>query len=204
MRLRLAGLVIAVLVLVPVLQYICLTSSSSFVATLLMMVSMLMLPPLLLGALALVPIFLIAMCFKSERAFSTRGLALAIAVIIGTFCSGKATGLVRHYCFEQMTVRARPLVAAIDAYQKQHASPPCSLDVLVPKYLPKIPDTGMGAYPSFNYTTKDETDPWRLEVPCSLGLLNWDVCFYRPSKKYSAYEYGGGVEPIGDWRYVHE
>lgn len=165
---------------------------------------MLMLAPLILGALALVPIFLIAMCFKSQRAFSARGLALSIAVIIGVLCSGKATGWVRHHCFEQMTVRARPLLAAIEAYQKQHGSPPCNLDVLVPKYLPKIPDTGMAAYPNFNYTTEDEVDPWRLEVQCSLGLLNWDVCFYRPSKKYSSYEYGGGVEPIGDWRYVHE
>lgn len=45
---------------------------------------------------------------------------------------------------------------------------------------------------------------WELRVPCSLGLLNWDVFFYWPSEKYPDYVYGGGVERIGRWAYVHE
>lgn len=46
--------------------------------------------------------------------------------------------------------------------------------------------------------------PWELRVPCSLGLLNWDVFFYWPTKAYPRRTYGGRVERIGDWAYVHE
>jgi len=45
---------------------------------------------------------------------------------------------------------------------------------------------------------------WELRVPCPSGGLNWDVFFYWPSKNYPNYIYGGSVERIGDWAYVHE
>jgi hypothetical protein len=45
---------------------------------------------------------------------------------------------------------------------------------------------------------------WELRVPCPIGLLNWDVFFYWPSETYPDYAYGGSVERIGGWAYVHE
>ena len=45
---------------------------------------------------------------------------------------------------------------------------------------------------------------WELRVPCSLGILNWDVFFYWPRETYPDYIYGGSVERIGKWAYVHE
>jgi len=45
---------------------------------------------------------------------------------------------------------------------------------------------------------------WELRVPCSSGFLNWDVFFYWPNESYSDYIYGGIVERIGKWAYVHE
>jgi hypothetical protein len=46
--------------------------------------------------------------------------------------------------------------------------------------------------------------PWELRVPCSRGLVNWDVFFYWPGQQYPAYGYGGSIERIADWAYVHE
>lgn len=46
--------------------------------------------------------------------------------------------------------------------------------------------------------------PWELLVSCSRGGLNWDVFVYWPGQRYPAYLYGGSIERIGDWAYVHE
>lgn len=45
---------------------------------------------------------------------------------------------------------------------------------------------------------------WELRVPCSDGLLDWDVFFYWPGGRYPDYLYGGSIERIADWAYVHE
>jgi hypothetical protein len=45
---------------------------------------------------------------------------------------------------------------------------------------------------------------WELRIPCSLGILNWDVFFYWPSERYPERIYGGSTERIGRWAYVHE
>lgn len=45
---------------------------------------------------------------------------------------------------------------------------------------------------------------WELRVQCPLGMLNWDVFFYWPSEDYPERAYGGSVERIGRWAYVHE
>lgn len=45
---------------------------------------------------------------------------------------------------------------------------------------------------------------WELRIPCSSGVLNWDIFLYRPNESYPDYIYGGYVERIGKWAYVHE
>lgn len=45
---------------------------------------------------------------------------------------------------------------------------------------------------------------WELSIPCSRGVLNWDVFFYWPTEKYPKSIYGGSVERMGRWAYVHE
>ena len=45
---------------------------------------------------------------------------------------------------------------------------------------------------------------WELQIPCSNGFLNWDVFFYWPSEEYPDHVYGGWVERIKNWAYVHE
>lgn len=46
--------------------------------------------------------------------------------------------------------------------------------------------------------------PWELRIPCSRGMGNWDVFFYWPTENYPTRKYGGGIERIGRWAYVHE
>lgn len=46
--------------------------------------------------------------------------------------------------------------------------------------------------------------PWELSIACSTGFLNWDVFFYWPSQQYPEHIYGGSVERMGRWAYVHE
>ncbi len=46
--------------------------------------------------------------------------------------------------------------------------------------------------------------PWELGIDCPNGMLNWDVFFYWPTQDYPQRIYGGTVERIGAWCYVHE
>ena len=46
--------------------------------------------------------------------------------------------------------------------------------------------------------------PWELRIQCPSGIINWDVFFYWPTERYPEEIYGGWVEKIGKWAYVHE
>ncbi len=41
-------------------------------------------------------------------------------------------------------------------------------------------------------------------VQTPLGVLNWDQILYFPNQNYPAKGYGGPIELIDDWAYVHE
>jgi hypothetical protein len=203
------------------------------------------------------------------------------------------------------------LIAAIKAYERDRGVAPDSLAALVPRYIVKIPGTGLAGYPSFEYQRftnshyslmwydlgsrngqpmaglwcypegdpqhailaftvdqngqvvearvdrmpkahqtgafdaqrwRSKTDriemarslpsvlqvpgadtnvvitllgppegfrtlrdsPWELRIDCPRGMLNWDVFFYWPTQRYPNQIYGGSVERIGQWAYVHE
>lgn len=55
-----------------------------------------------------------------------------------------------------------------------------------------------------NGTIEVKQSPWELRVNCGLGFLNWDVFFYWPTEDYPNQIYGGGVEKMANWAYVHE
>jgi len=75
-----------------------------------------------------------------------------------------------------------------------------------------IPDTGMARFPSFDYvvpTSQVDVDEQRLFATYELRvnlyrLLQFDSLVYWPEGNYPDAIYGGGVERIGDWAYVHE
>lgn len=115
--------------------------------------------------------------------------------------------MVRTACFRALGERSMPLVNAIVNFSQVKHRPPKELTELVPNFIPQIPTTGMGAYPEYQYEVFDDKGSaslWELRVPCSVGMLNWDVFFYWPREKYPSHIYGGWVEAMGKWAYVHE
>jgi hypothetical protein len=82
---------------------------------------------------------------------------------------------------KEFAVRSRPVVAAIEAYEREKGHPPPDLQALVPGYLPSVPSTGMGAFPDFIYRA-DGRGGWRLRVPVGVTPFEWEALEYRPSQ----------------------
>ena len=43
-----------------------------------------------------------------------------------------------------------------------------------------------------------------LHALVSRGPFNWDLFLYFPNRRYPKSAYGGVLQRIGDWAYVHE
>ena len=158
----------------------------------------------LCGALIGLVLSVFFLLFSGTRGYA----ALAFAGCLSALCLFMPGFLlsreIRMTALRQMGVRTKPLIAAIEKYEKTKGHAPQELADLVPEFLSAVPKTGIGAYPNYDYTRlKDDSDAWELSVGCSVGLMNWDEFFYRPSKKYEK-RYGGWIEPAGDWAYFHE
>ena len=111
--------------------------------------------------------------------------------------------------FHKLAERSVPLIQAIKEYEIKYDSFPNFLETLVPEFLPSVPQTGMGAYPTYEYmvgveSQKFANNPWCLLIHTSSGILNWDLFIYFPNQEYPKQGYGGVLERVGDWAYVHE
>lgn len=116
----------------------------------------------------------------------------------------------RRAGLQQAATRAQPLIFAIEKFRLENKRAPYNLQELVPIYLSKIPQTGMGAYPRFRYKSREESgenarfQSYQLQISTSAGFINWDTFNYWPEGDYPSEMYGGTVERIGAWAYVHE
>lgn len=167
------------------------------------------LSPPLLAALALIPISLIGLIFKKMRSISSIVFLTCIAYLIGMFVCGSIAGRVRTNGFRKLAERSSPLVQAIKDYQTTVEHPPESLESLVPNFIDSVPGTGMAAYPDYEYISGEEAEgwdnnPWVLYVKTPSGGINWDMFIYLPKQNYPKRGYGGSLERIQDWAYVHE
>ena len=113
----------------------------------------------------------------------------------------------RRAGLQQAATRAQPLIAAIEKFRRDNKRPPANLQELVPAYISNIPQTGMTAYPDFLYSddgpTKKYFHTYKLHVRTGFGF-DFDSFNYWPEGDYPAQMYGGRVERIGAWAYVHE
>jgi len=161
----------------------------------------------LFAGLAL-PYFLPFLLFSQERrAWAARQSVLCIALVAGVLAGFLGSMPIRRARFAAATVRAMPLIEAVEAQRKATGSPPDELESLVPSRLSELPSTGMLAYPRFSYRTSGGDDPFKtyeLAIHCPSGGINFDRFVYWPEKGYPNHMYGGWVERIGDWAYVHE
>jgi hypothetical protein len=168
-----------------------------------------------LGLLCLAAV--LALLATPALLFSTKyragaSLVLACAVVyVPAFAGGLHIGRgIRARAFERLAERSEPLVRAVDAHQRKYGKPPESLDQLVPKFLAAVPSTGMAAYPEYIYVTGTEArerfddNPWALYVHTPSGGINFDMFLYLPRQNYPMHGYGGWLERLRDWAYVHE
>ena len=67
----------------------------------------------------------------------------------------------------------------------------------------------MAAYPEYKYLSGEKVkdydgNPWVLYVFTPSGGINFDQFLYFPLQNYPSHGYGGSLERIGNWAYVHE
>lgn len=165
-----------------------------------------------LPLLLVLPVFAIApflLFSRSLRPSAVRSIGLAtifvFAMIIGLLLGEK----VRMNAFNSLAERSETLIQAIYAYQSAHGSLPGDLANLVPEFLPSVPGTGMAAYPDYDYLVGEKAasydgNPWVLVVFAPSGGINFDTFMYFPVQNYPEHGYGGVLERIADWAYVHE
>lgn len=163
----------------------------------------------LAGALLGLPICFIVGCIPRLRRHAGWGLVgLSIAVI--SFFAGFSMSLsVRRVALGQVMVRAEPLIEAIRKHEATSGRPPRDLAELVPNYLSVIPTPGVGTSPEFYYRRPAPEDDlegnaWMLDVNPPVIGIGFDRFIYLPKQNYPERGWGGVLERIGTWAYVHE
>jgi hypothetical protein len=123
--------------------------------------------------------------------------------------SEKGGESMRIHAFRELAQRSSPIVEAIKNYELTNGAPPNTLEELVPQHLSALPSTGIKAYPYYElYLPKSKADidgnPWMLFVNTPSGGINFDMLIYLPRENYPDTGYGGWLEPVDHWAYVHE
>ncbi len=203
--LRLVAVCSLPLVLSPLLQYL---AVAPFGSVIFLWFEIFIALPLMAALLALViaPFLLFV---RRLRPFAVRSLIAAAVVAVATVVGLRLGRPIRMAAFHSLAERSAPLVQAIRAYESRHGAPPTDLAALVPEFIPSIPGTGMAAHPRYKYHVGEKAvhydgNPWVLVVFTPSGGINFDRFMYFPLQNYPKTGYGGSLEPISDWAYVHE
>ncbi len=161
----------------------------------------------LVALMVLFPTSIVLLFIRSQRRDAIRCLLLLLVLAAASYGGLRFRIDIWKDNIAAVGDRGRPLVEAIRAYEQKNGQPPRSLHELVPDHLGAIPTTGIGARPDFQYIVGQpdsyDDNPWVLSVtpPCVAGF---DVFLYFPRQNYPDRGYGGALERIGDWAYVHE
>ncbi|MEG1970847.1 MAG: hypothetical protein RR101_12080 [Burkholderiaceae bacterium] len=165
----------------------------------------LLLLPALVAFVTLVAALFISLSSR-YRPQALNMVATSLGIVLGCVFGAIVGRELRMYAFELAATRAAPLVAAVSAYEKDHGVPPRTLEELVPAHLPKLPDRlpPLRLVSGEVATREYQGNPWALVALVPGGLINWDTFLYLPKQNYPATGYGGALQRIGDWAYVHE
>lgn len=165
--------------------------------------------PAIVAILAL-PVLPVVAVFRKYRASALRLLVLSAVLVASTFGGATVGQHVRMRGMGAMADRSAILTSAIERYERDNGVAPAALEDLVPGYLAEVPSTGMMAYSQYRYLAGDETEkqyqgnPWILRVYTPSGGINFDEMLYFPNQNYPKQGYGGTLELVGDWAYLHE
>ena len=113
----------------------------------------------------------------------------------------------RHNTFEALTERSKPLINAIEKFNSDSGRYPESLVELVPAYQSEVPGTGIPLCPDYIYSRANKETHYKkyeILIQCSGGNRKRDSFFYWPEGNYPEHIYGGRMDKINDWVYVHE
>ena len=151
----------------------------------------------------------IALVFRRVRRVALVLLLCSFAFFAAFIVAARIGDRVRMRAFERLAERSAPLVQAIRAYEQKNGRPPDTLQNLVPEFISSVPSTRMGAYPEYRFITGERAtnyngNPWMLYVYTPGGGINFDQFMYFPLQNYPTQGYGGVLERIRDWAYLHE
>lgn len=160
------------------------------------------------GLLALVVIIVAVpfLAFARTRHGGTYVIVWSIALFLGTILGTIGGGVLRMKAFHMAAERAEPLVAAISRFELDKGHPPSSFGDLVPQYLPAMP----ARLPPLELVSGESAradyhgNSWILRADVGIGILNWDQFLFFPKQNYPPHGYGGSLERVGRWAYVHE
>lgn len=163
----------------------------------------------LAGALVGLPVCFIGGCIPRFRRHAAWAL-VCLSIAIASFFLGFRLSLpIKRFALDQVVARAEPLVAAIHKFEATTGKPPQTLAELVPNYLATIPKPGIGTSPEFYYRLPErdesiEGNAWMLDVNPPVIGIGFDRFIYLPNQNYPERGWGGVLERIGTWAYVHE
>ncbi len=205
-RWQLLGLAVGQVVLVPLAEW--LAWQDSFLHHIGLWLSF-GLPLVLFGAIIALPTALFGFCFNHNRRNSRCLLACAL-IGIPSFVFGLILSQpIKRKALEHVMARAEPLIAAIRLYQDANGWPPEHLSALVPGQLTAIPTPGIGVTTEFRYHRPSPDDgsdgnQWWLTVRPPVASVGFNTFIYLPNQNYPKRGWGGVLERIGTWAYVHE
>ncbi len=164
-----------------------------------------LLAPMFLSPVALL-CALVGLLFRKTRTLAAQSAAVSASLIVLLPFVVWASSSLRSYGFLLASRRAEPVVSAIERYEKEHGAAPVSVSVLIPTHLAALPR----GLPPLDIVSGTEApkrfagNRWVLTAQVSTGIINWDQFMYFPNGNYPEVGYGGWVERIGHWAYVHE
>lgn len=205
-RIRWIVFALSAVVYFPFSEWISTTEIGTWVLVVLQFLYFLPLMAVMIAA----PVLIFCLFFRRMRQQSKFYLLLSAVYILCCTVGILLGDQVRMAGMGSFSKRSEVLVDAIKKYENDHSSPPEALIDLVPDYLPFVPSTGMMAYPEYRYDIGDDIkkqhagNAWILSVNTSSGILNFDMMVYFPNRSYPVVGFGGQLEPVGEWAYVHE
>ena len=157
-------------------------------------------------ALLSMPIAVVCLASPRLRGRAANWVISLVALIVSSFSAARTANAIRMHGFALAAERAAPLVAAIERYERDHGMPPVIFSALVPRYILAIPD----GLPPLELITGDRArqqyrgNEWVLVASVPQGFINFDQFMYFPNGDYPDHGYGGSIERVAGWAYVHE